>query len=242
MSPIFLRRHWLATIILFPFTCFFLLQGYWFVLRTFYDYEVGTDFGMAERQLERALETHNPDYCRRIIVTSLMPGPARYDLVNGCYDGYASKTGDVSLCMGVLDPGGCVEAIAKDRNDASLCEQAINPRRSDTDRRGSCFGYFAGQKRDYGYCERLSSLSQISEHQKILCYVKYIEASKDYTICPRLEAIHYIYNNETGNQELQSKQYSIDQCYKFAARTAKNSSICANIHDQKIRSECYEQK
>ena len=166
-------------IVLFPLVLFVLLQSYWFVLRTFYGYEIGTDFGMAQRQLERALETHNPDYCNRIIVTSLMPGPARYDLVNGCYDGYATETGDVSLCMGVLDPGGCVMGIAKDRNDSSLCEKAIDPRRPETDRRGSCFGYFAGKEKDYGYCERLKGLPEFREGLLNECRHAYYDATGD---------------------------------------------------------------
>ena len=142
----FLRKHWLFTITVLPIVCVTL---YLATLKVFFDYEIGTNWNMGHRQLERALAAKNPDYCSRIIVIGLAPGPARYDIMNGCYAGYANETGDVSMCMNVIAPGLCVSAIAEKRNDPDLCEQAWAPERRITyDRRGSCFGYFAKRERD----------------------------------------------------------------------------------------------
>lgn len=192
--------------------------------------------------LKEALEKKDVEICKNIVVPFFYMGPAEYDLVNGCYMGYIHETNDISLCREVISSASCVTAIAVRTNNPELCVKAYFPEFTMyEENRGTCFGYFAGKERDYGYCSRLENLEGMNEHQKIICYVDYIEATKDHTICPKLEAIDYKYNSKIGNQELQSKQYSVDQCYKFAARIAKDSSICSNIFDQQVRAECYEQ-
>ena len=173
---------------------------------------------MGQKQLERALKANNPDYCRRIIVTSLMPGPARYDIVNGCYAGYATATGDVSLCMDVIAPGLCVSAMAEKRDDPELCKRAIDPRRPETDRRGSCFGYFAKKESEYEYCQRLINLENMNDHQKIVCMMLYVDTTGDAKYC----TVHD----------------KPDICYNKAARISRDASVCELVGDEVMKDKC----
>ena len=218
MRYLTLRRHWLTTIVLVPVTLFILLQTHWAILRTFYGYEIGTSPRMADRQLQRALDTNNPDFCGRIIVTTLAPGLARYDIVNGCYAGYATATGDISLCMDVAAPGLCVSAIAEKRNDPDLCEHAVDPRRSGTDRRGDCFGYFAAKEMDIKYCTRAMEL-RVPPARLDICNIHYVKATGDLDGCQT------------------STLYK--PCY-WAAFDIAGDNVCTKVLDEEHRKRCRE--
>ena len=113
-------------------------------------YEVGHDPENVERLLARAVAEKNPTICKKLIVPpQIFGGHARYDLVNGCYEGYAMETGDRTICQSLISPGLCVMAIAGRKNNPELCEQAYAPTRNNPDdHRGSCFGYFAERERE----------------------------------------------------------------------------------------------
>lgn len=226
-SPIFAwaKNNLPLVILIGPFAILFLL---WFFLVVIFQYEIGSAEGMASRQLEKALEARNPQLCKRVIIMDIMMGPARYDIINGCYTGYASKTGDISLCMGVLSPGGCVERIAEDRNDASLCEKAIDPRRLYTDRRGSCFGYFAGKEKDYGYCDQLHGLENMNEAQKRICFNAYMDGTGDLELCLR---------NRDLFAEVELSRWT-DSCHLHVSRVKNDQGLCNTIRDPEIHSRC----
>jgi len=183
-------------------------------------YEVGHDPENVERLLARAVAEKNPTICKKLIVPpQIFGGPARYDLVNGCYEGYAMETGDMSICQSLISPGLCVMAIAGRKNNPELCEQAYAPTRNNPDdHRGSCFGYFAERERDYEHCQRLEKLDNMNEHQKIVCMMLYVDSTGDASYC--------------------SVHDQPDICYNKAARISSDSSLCNAIKNDEKRKSC----
>ena len=134
--------------------------------------------------LDEAVKKRDLSICGKIVVPFFYMGPAEYDLVNGCVNGYIYTVGEVSMCGLVISAAECVTEFAKEDDNPDLCERAYFATGNHGDNRGECFGYFAGKEKDYGYCERLKGLPEFREGLLNECRHAYYDATGDTSFYP----------------------------------------------------------
>lgn len=163
---------------------------------------------------------------------------------DSCFGIFASEHNAPNLCLNVsthLYQDRCYTDIAVKSNDASICSR-MTCYECITDRE-DCYFKVANLTLDSSICGRITDLLK-----QDLCYLNIAKVSSNPSYCSPIQNNYrrnscyssLIYGQSYAPSTCANITYSNwkDECYQKIAVSSKNSTLCQNIADQFVRSNC----